>query len=161
MSKKTKTKKVMKTTTKRRVSTEQKSVMCKKCGRMPMKIDAEASSGICWLCVTRMCEPPKPTSTQPTGRPRGWQFMKVYVDKDLNVFHKGEKQPDLKGTLEQTKVSKKSDTKSKPNKKERDRIKTNAAAELYDLKNQLAKEKRKTYRAKIEAKIKKVQKILK
>ena len=45
--------------------------------------------------------------------------------------------------------------------KEKERLKTEAAAELYDLKQQLTKEKRKTYRAKIEAKIKKVQKILK
>jgi hypothetical protein len=87
--------------------------------------------------------------------------MKVYVDKDLNVFHKGEPQPKLKGTLGVTVISKKTEDKKKPNKKEKEKVKTEAAAELYDLKKQLAKEKRKTYRAKIDAKIKKVQKILK
>ena len=39
-----------------------------------------------------------------TGRPPGWHFMNEYVDKDGNVFHKGKEQPDLKGTLEPTKV---------------------------------------------------------
>ena len=33
-----------------------------------------------------------------TGRPSGWHFMNEFVDKDGNVFHKGEEQPKLKGT---------------------------------------------------------------
>ena len=41
-----------------------------------------------------------------TGRPAGWHFMNEYVDKDGNVFHKGKEQPELKGTLPQTKVKK-------------------------------------------------------
>ena len=36
---------------------------------------------------------------EPTGRPAGWHFMKEFVDKWGNVFHKGVEQPDLKGTL--------------------------------------------------------------
>jgi len=39
-----------------------------------------------------------------TGRPAGWHFMAEFVDKDGNVFHKGEEQPDLKGTLSPTKI---------------------------------------------------------
>ena len=39
-----------------------------------------------------------------TGRPAGWHFMKEYVDKDGNVFHKGKEQLKLKGTLPPTKV---------------------------------------------------------
>ena len=35
---------------------------------------------------------------EPTGRPAGWHWMKEYVDKWGNVFHKGVEQPDLKGT---------------------------------------------------------------
>ena len=35
---------------------------------------------------------------EPTGRPAGWHWMKEYVDKWGNVFHKGKEQPDLKGT---------------------------------------------------------------
>ena len=48
-------------------------------------------------------ETQKPTY-KPTGRPAGWHFMNEFVDKDGNVFHKGKEQPDLKGTLEPTKV---------------------------------------------------------
>ena len=41
---------------------------------------------------------------EPTGRPAGWHWMSEFVDKDGNVFHKGKEQPELKGTLEPTKV---------------------------------------------------------
>ena len=41
-----------------------------------------------------------------TGRPAGWHFMKEFVDKSGNVFHKGVEQPKLKGTLPPTKVKK-------------------------------------------------------
>ena len=51
---------------------------------------------------------------EPTGRPAGWHFMKEFVDKDGNVFHKGVEQPKLKGTLPPTKV--------KPQKKRKKRI---------------------------------------
>ena len=32
------------------------------------------------------------------------KWLNEFVDKDGNVFHKGKEQPDLKGTLEPTKV---------------------------------------------------------
>ena len=48
---------------------------------------------------------------QPTGRPAGWHFMKEFVDKDGNVFHKGKEQPKLKGTLPPTKIEPKKKTK--------------------------------------------------
>ena len=48
-------------------------------------------------------ETEKPTY-KPTGRPAGWHWMAEFVDKDGNVFHKGVEQPDLKGTLQPTKV---------------------------------------------------------
>ena len=38
------------------------------------------------------------------GRPRGWQFMKEFVDPQGYVFHKGKEQPNLKGTIEPTKI---------------------------------------------------------
>ena len=46
----------------------------------------------------------EPKSYKPTGRPPGWHWMKEFVDKDGNVFHKGKEQPKLKGTLKPTKV---------------------------------------------------------
>ena len=44
------------------------------------------------------------TKRKSTGRPAGWHFMKEFVDKDGNVFHKGTEQPKLFGTLKPTKV---------------------------------------------------------
>jgi len=65
------------------VSTEAKSV-----------IGSRALNGI---LNKKFPETTKPTYT-PTGRPAGWHWMKEYVDKWGNVFHKGKEQPDLKGT---------------------------------------------------------------
>jgi hypothetical protein len=48
--------------------------------------------------------PPAVKGYKPTGRPPGWHFMKEFVDKDGNVFHKGKEQLKLKGTLKPTKV---------------------------------------------------------
>ena len=43
---------------------------------------------------------------KPTGRPAGWHWMKEFVDKDGNVFHRGKEQTKLKGTLPPTKIKK-------------------------------------------------------
>ena len=48
---------------------------------------------------------------KPTGRPAGWHFMKEFVDKGGNVFHRGKEQPKLKGTLLPTKVKSRKKTK--------------------------------------------------
>ena len=53
----------------------------------------------------------KTKTYKPTGRPAGWHFMKEFVDKDGNVFHKGKEQPKLKGTLPPTKIKAKKKTK--------------------------------------------------
>ena len=57
---------------------------------------------------------------KPTGRPVGWHWMKEFVDKDGNVFHKGKEQPKLKGTLKPTKV--KPPKKRKTKRRTRDQI---------------------------------------
>ena len=80
---------------------------CMSCGRY--ETVGESTTGVrCSRCLNmRMFnkypyEPPK--SYKPTGRPPGWHWMKEFVDKDGNVFHKGKEQPKLKGTLKPTKV---------------------------------------------------------
>ena len=45
------------------------------------------------------------TKRKSTGRPAGWHFMKEFVDKDGNVFHKCTEQPKLFGSLPATKVN--------------------------------------------------------
>ena len=68
---------------------------------------------------------------KPTGRPAGWHFMKEFVDKQGNVFHKGKEQPELKGTLSPTKV--------KPRKKKK---KLTADEKLYKELNKWKKRKK-------------------
>ena len=50
---------------------------------------------------------PESVPKKKSGRPAGWHFMAEYVDTNGNVYHKGEEQPELKGTLPPTKVTKK------------------------------------------------------
>ena len=54
--------------------------------------------------MSKMFPESEPKSKPRTGRPSGWHFMKEFVDKDGNVFHKGKEQPKLKGTLPPTKI---------------------------------------------------------
>ena len=85
------------------------------------EVSEDATAVLCWRCVCRTVPPPDIKGGYVSkGRPSGWQFMKEFVDKDGNVFHKGKEQPKLKGTL--------SPTKMKPPKK---RKKLTADEKLY------------------------------
>ena len=86
-------------------------MQCKVCQSEYVQTGEDAVAVTCSSCVTRI------TTSQMTledfypshykkssGRPPGWHFMKEFVDKKGNVFHKGKEQPELKGTLKPTKV---------------------------------------------------------
>ena len=77
-----------------------------------------------------------------TGRPAGWHFMKEFVDKDGNVFHKGKEQPDLKGTLPPTKV--------KPKKKAKRRSKEQILLDRHEQKKKVLKKAKKKLNDKIQ-----------
>ena len=68
----------------------------------------ETAAGVkCSRCVSMIMMrkfPLEDKSYKSTGRPVGWHWMKEFVDKDGNVFHKGKEQPKLKGTLKPTAV---------------------------------------------------------
>ena len=88
-----------------------KYVICYKCDEREVKISKEAVRGICWVCCQKMVEPPKqkkPVAAPKIKRPRGWKFMKEFVDVEGNVFFKGVEQPKLKGTLPATEIKTKS-----------------------------------------------------
>ena len=61
-----------------------------------------------------------------TGRPAGWHFMKEFVDKSGNVFHKGVEVVELKGTLPPTII--------KPKKKAKRRTKEQILIARYEKK---------------------------
>ena len=96
-----------------------RALECKKCGRWVENVGEEAKSVVCSYCVLRAIPIEETKSYQPTGRPAGWHFMKEFVDKDGNVFHKGKEQPKLKGTLPPTKVK---PPKKKTKRRSRDQI---------------------------------------
>jgi hypothetical protein len=77
-------------------------------------VDNNTKSVLCWKCTAMLLPPPEEKKV--TGYPRGWKFMSEFVDKDGNVYHKGELQPQLFGTLPSSEI-KESSPKSKPIKK--------------------------------------------
>ncbi len=81
-------------------------VTCSKCGREVKDVGEGTISAICSYCLVRMVPLEENKSAyKPTGRPPGWHWMKEFVDKDGNVFHRGKEVPKLKGTLKPTKVA--------------------------------------------------------
>ena len=86
-------------------------MQCKHCQSEYVQTGEDAVAVTCSSCVTRITtsqmtlEDFYPSmKIKKTGRPPGWHFMKEFVDKKGNVFHKGKEQPELKGTLKPTKV---------------------------------------------------------
>ena len=86
-------------------------MQCKVCQSEYVSVNENIVAVTCSSCVIRITtsqmtlEDFYPSmKIKKTGRPAGWHWMKEFVDKDGNVFHKGKEQPELKGTLEPTKV---------------------------------------------------------
>jgi hypothetical protein len=136
---------------------------CRRCGQLT-PCSADASSVLCSECVRELYEIDFPYEAKigykPTGRPRGWAFMKEYVDKDGNVFHKGKEQPKLKGKLKPT-VIKPKPAKPKLTKTQKAQLRANLLSELHVLKKKLNKAKLKKDIRKISSQIKKIQKQVK
>ena len=93
-----------------------------------------ATAVLCYKCVNLTVGPPDiKGGYKSTGRLRGWQFMKEFVDKDGNVFHKGKEIKKLKGTLSPTKVV------SKPKKKVKRRSQEQILLDRHNEKKQALK----------------------
>ena len=130
------------------------------CGEW-VNVTKDTTAVLCYKCVNKVTEPPKFTPRyKPTGRPKGWQWMNEYVDKEGNVFHKGKEQPKLKGTLPVTVIQNKK-AKKRLTKREREARNRTYMAELYDLKKQLKKVTLKKDKKAIEVKIRKLGRKLK
>jgi len=125
------------------------------------KVTAETTAILCPSCVNRVTEPPTITPRYiPTGKPKGWQWMNEFVDKDGNVFHKGKKQSALKGTLSPTVIAVKKKGK-RLTKVEREARKRKLMANLYDFKKKLKKATLKKDIKSIEIQIRKISRKLK
>ena len=87
-------------------------MQCRHCKSEYVETGEDSVTVTCWRCVSIITTSqmsiedfyPSWKKKKSTGRPPGWHFMKEFVDKDGNVFHKGKEQTDLKGTLKPTKV---------------------------------------------------------
>ena len=86
-------------------------MQCKVCQSEYVQTGEDTVAVTCSSCVTRITTSQMSLEDffpsmkiKKTGRPAGWHWMKEFVDKKGNVFHKGKEQPELKGTLKPTKV---------------------------------------------------------
>lgn len=133
---------------------------CRCCGTM-VEVTSRTTSIKCDVCVREDYDKDfpfsQPTAYKSNGRPRGWAFMKEYVDKDGNVFHKGKEQPGLKGTLKPT-VMKVKPKKPKLSKGQKAQLYNETLSEIHKLKKQLQKAKFKKDQKQITSQIKKLQK---
>ena len=95
-----------------------------------------ATAVLCYKCVNKTVGPPNiKGGYKSTGRLRGWQFMKEFVDPQGNVFHKGKEQPDLKGTLQPTKIDR--TPKKKLSKQEKQDLKDQIIQQMAMVRGQL------------------------
>ena len=94
---------------------------------------------LCPACTNKLAAPPDIGNNYvPTGHPRGWQFMKEYVDKDGNVYYKGVLQPSLKGTRAITVVDT-STHKAKLTKQEKEQLRDSLLQQLVLVRGELTK----------------------
>lgn len=139
-----------------------KLMECKCCGTM-VQVTESTTATTCDICVRENFNkqfPFTPTTRYvPSGRPRGWKFMKEFVDKDGTVFHKGIEQPGLKGTLTPTKRKVKA-AKPKLSKGQKAQLYNETLSQIHGLKKQLSKAKFKKDQRRITSEIKKLQKVI-
>jgi len=87
------------------------------------KVGMNTTSVLCFKCSARLAgDPEVGAGYKSSGKPRGWQFMKEYVDEQGNVYHKGVEQPKLKGTLPPTQIDT-SNVKKRLTKQEKQELK--------------------------------------
>lgn len=140
-----------------------KSIECIQCGDL-VKVPEYTEATKCWRCVIEDMQKDgtiddglparksKQTTTQ--GYPKGWRFMKEFVHADGTVYYRGVEQPSLKGTKQATPITLKPKKSKAQKKEEKDAL----LAEYGKLKKAFQKETRKTYKKKLETKLKRLQK---
>ena len=105
---------------------------CKLCGQFEV-VSEDTESTTCHDCVREMSDPPEIKANRNSGKPSGWHFMKQFVDKGGNVYHRGVEQPKLKGTLQITEIKK----KKRLSKNEKQKYIQDAAVAVLSLKKEL------------------------
>ncbi len=132
-----------------------KFMECKECGAFE-KVCEDTTAVTCYECVNEMCDPPEIKTKRNSGKPSGWHFMKIFVDKDGNVYFKGVQQPKLKGTIPPTEIKK----KKRLSKKEKQKYIQEAAVKVASLKKELKGLRWKKDKKIVEQKIKNYMKVM-
>jgi hypothetical protein len=141
-----------------RKQNETHTIECKVCG-VEKVASINVTAYTCALCVVEMWDPADaPKAKRTIGYPPGWKFMKEFVHENGTVYRKGEEQPDLQGTLPPTVLKvKQKDPRSKAQKA---RDKQELLVKINNLRKEVKKESRVTYRRKLETQLKKLEKQL-
>jgi len=99
------------------------------------EVGPNTTAVLCHVCVNKTVGPPDiKGGYKSSGRLRGWQFMKEFVDKEGNVFHKGIEQPKLKGTLKPTEPK---PEKKKLTKREKQELRTQILQQMNMVRGKL------------------------
>ena len=123
-------------------------------------VDEDVVAVKCSICTLAMAPVAQRLLTQKKAKsekPAGWRFMKLFVDKDGNVYHTGVEQPKLKGKLEPSDV----DKIREDQKKKREETKKKKALREKLRQERLVKQHKKAKTAKKKAQNKKDGKVTK
>ena len=103
------------------------------------RVTENTTAVLCSRCTCKTVPPPEMRKGYVSkGRPRGWQFMREFVDKDGNVFHKGVEQTKLKGSRPITKIEPKQ-SKRKLSKGEKANLKQSILQQMALVRGQVKK----------------------
>lgn len=120
-------------------------IACSQCGKTAdIDVDSDTVKIVCWRCCSHYG--PKMESKaekEVSGFPKGWKFYKIFVHTDGRVFERGEEKPDLKGTLEPTKVEPKQKLSRFEKEKKKQEKEAKMVARYEKKKNKLKKEEQK------------------
>lgn len=126
-----------------------------------VKVNENSIAALCYRCVNALADPlPVKQEIVKSDKPKGWKFMKEFVDKDGTVYHKGIEQPSMKGTLPVTVIAPK-EPKKKLTKQEKETAMNTLGQEIKTLKAQLFQEQRKGKRAALTKQLSKANRELK
>jgi len=121
----------------------------------------DANAVVCFKCTAALTDAPIIRSAQEkSDKPKGWKFMKQFVDKDGTVYHKGIEQPELKGQLPVTVIEDKPEKKKLTKQEKEDAINA-LGKEIATLKGTLFHETRKGKKAELTKALSKANRTLK
>jgi len=122
------------------INNGKKEITCCLCHKTKEIVDENVKWFKCSLCLDMSnqgkTKQEKSVNTPRVRKPRGWKFMKEFVDQDGNVYHRGVECPELKGTLEPTKIVAKEKAPKESNRIFSE-IQNEAFAKINDYKNKI------------------------